>query len=78
MYLKATYFTIIDECCLLPSQVLIPQLQFISAQTSVASPVLTFVQLPIQVGNYLFCMRTHKLKFFPFSISSNTIKNRFA
>lgn len=41
---------LLDECCLLPSQVLIPQLQLVSGQTSITSPVLPFVSLPIYVG----------------------------
>lgn len=41
---------LLDECCLLPSQVLIPQLQLVSGQTSITSPVLPFVSLPIYVS----------------------------
>lgn len=39
-----------DECCLLPSQVLIPQLQCFSSQYSVASPILFYmINLPFKV-----------------------------
>lgn len=40
---------LLDECCLLSSQVLIPQLQLVSGQTSITSPVLPFASLPIYV-----------------------------
>lgn len=44
----------LDECCTLPSQVLIPQLQFISSQTAVASPLLPFICVPLQVTFFVF------------------------
>lgn len=39
-----------DECCLLPSQVMIPQLNPSTKIVAVASPVLFYQSLPIQVG----------------------------
>lgn len=44
---------LLDECCLLPSQVLIPQIQFISSQYSVASPIIFYtsnINLPLNVS----------------------------
>ena len=38
-----------DECCLLPNQVLIPQLNPPTKTVAVASPVLFYQALPIQV-----------------------------
>lgn len=41
---------LLDECCMLPSQVLIPQLQCFSSQYSIASPILFYtVNLPYKV-----------------------------
>lgn len=42
---------LLDECCLLPNQVLIPQLQIVSSRTMIASPVLLHVSLPVMVGS---------------------------
>lgn len=41
----------IDECCLLPSQVFIPQLQFIPSQSVITSPILPHLSTPINVSN---------------------------
>lgn len=44
----------LDECCLLPSQVMIPQLQLISPQHCIASPILFYLttsNLPLRVSN---------------------------
>lgn len=41
---------LLDECCLLPSQVHIPQLQCFSSQYSIASPILFYmINLPFKV-----------------------------
>lgn len=44
---------LLDECCLLPSQVLIPQIQFNSPQYSVASPIIfmkSTIDLPLNAS----------------------------
>lgn len=41
---------LLDECCLLPSQVLIPQLQYNTPRPSLTSPMLPNLQLPLQVS----------------------------
>lgn len=40
---------LLDECCLLPNQVLIPQLQYVPSRTMIASPLLPHVSLPVMV-----------------------------
>lgn len=40
---------LIDECCLLPSQVLIPQVHLNTPKTSLSSPLLSNLQLPLQL-----------------------------
>lgn len=41
---------LLDECCMLPSQVLIPQLQCFSSQYSIASPILFYTpNMPFKV-----------------------------
>jgi len=46
---------LLDECCLLPSQVLIPQLQFNTPRTSLSSPALVNCQLPLQLEHNVEC-----------------------
>lgn len=41
---------LLDECCLLPNQVMIPQLPFVSMRICVASPLLTNLSLPLYVS----------------------------
>uniref|UniRef100_A0A6M2DDA2 Mediator of RNA polymerase II transcription subunit 16 n=1 Tax=Xenopsylla cheopis TaxID=163159 RepID=A0A6M2DDA2_XENCH len=41
--------SLLDDCCLLPSQVLIPQMQQTYSQTCIASPALVYQNLPIQL-----------------------------
>lgn len=45
---------LLDECCLLPSQVLIPQLQYNTPRTSLSSPVLPHISLPLHVSKVQF------------------------
>lgn len=40
--------SLLDDCCLLPSQLLIPQLQYISTQACILSPA--YINLPIGVS----------------------------
>lgn len=50
---------LLDECCLLPSQVLIPQLQCFSSQYSIASPILFYmINLPFKVLCVIFTFPT--------------------
>lgn len=66
-----------DECCLLPSQVMIPQLNPPSKIVAVASPALFYQSLPIQVCMYhnseitsQFIHLDEHLKFvFPFQVT---------
>lgn len=41
---------LLDECCMLPSQVTIPSIQSISARTAVSSPLLNQLSHPIYVS----------------------------
>ncbi|XP_012289223.1 mediator of RNA polymerase II transcription subunit 16 isoform X2 [Orussus abietinus] len=41
--------SLIDECCLLPNQIMIPQLHQANSITSIASPVLFYQSLPLQL-----------------------------
>lgn len=53
---------LLDECCLLPSQVLIPQLQFNTPRTSLSSPAMANVILPLQLEYNVEC---EQLEFTP-------------
>uniref|UniRef100_A0A1Q3G3Z3 Mediator of RNA polymerase II transcription subunit 16 n=1 Tax=Culex tarsalis TaxID=7177 RepID=A0A1Q3G3Z3_CULTA len=53
---------LLDECCLLPNQVLIPQLQFVPSRTMIASPLLPHVSLPVICD---YGVENETLKFCP-------------
>lgn len=53
---------LLDECCLLPNQVLIPQIQLNTPRTSLSSPVLVNVALPLQFEYNVEC---DQLEFTP-------------
>lgn len=53
---------LLDECCLLPNQVLIPQLQYVPSRTMIASPLLPHVTLPIMCD---YGVENESLKFCP-------------
>ncbi|XP_055614106.1 mediator of RNA polymerase II transcription subunit 16 [Uranotaenia lowii] len=53
---------LLDECCLLPNQVLIPQLQFVPSRTMIASPLLPHVNLPVMCE---YGVENESLKFCP-------------
>lgn len=53
---------LLDECCLLPNQVLIPQLQFVPSRTMIASPLLPHVSLPVLCD---YGVENESLKFCP-------------
>lgn len=44
---------LLDECCLLPSQVLIPQVHLNSPKCSLSSPILSNLQLPLQLSYFI-------------------------
>ncbi|KAG5673641.1 hypothetical protein PVAND_003670 [Polypedilum vanderplanki] len=44
---------LIDECCLLPSQVLINQVQLNTPKTSLSSPLLNSLQFPLQLIHFI-------------------------
>lgn len=46
---------LLDECCLLPNQVLIPQIQLNTPRVSLSSPLLTNVALPLQLEYNVEC-----------------------
>ena len=50
----------LDECCLLPSQVLIPHLQYSPPRTSLTSPLLPHLNLPL---NFEYGKEYEQLKF---------------
>ncbi|XP_062546940.1 mediator of RNA polymerase II transcription subunit 16 [Armigeres subalbatus] len=53
---------LLDECCLLPNQVLIPQLQYVPSRTMIASPLLPHVTLPVMCD---YGIENESLKFCP-------------
>lgn len=53
---------LLDECCLLPNQVLIPQLQYVPSRTMIASPLLPHVTLPVMCD---YGVENESLKFCP-------------
>ncbi|CAG9809399.1 unnamed protein product [Chironomus riparius] len=44
---------LLDECCLLPSQVLIPQVHLNTPKTSLSSPLLSNLPLPLQLTYFM-------------------------
>lgn len=44
---------LLDECCLLPSQVLIPQVHLNTPKTSLSSPLLSNLPLPLQLTYFV-------------------------
>jgi mediator of RNA polymerase II transcription subunit 16 len=46
---------LIDECCLLPNQVLIPQINLNTPRTSLSSPLLSNLSLPLQLEYNIEC-----------------------
>jgi mediator of RNA polymerase II transcription subunit 16 len=46
---------LLDECCLLPNQVLIPQIQLNTPRTSLSSPILMNTALPLQFEYNVEC-----------------------
>jgi mediator of RNA polymerase II transcription subunit 16 len=53
---------LLDECCLLPSQVMIPQLNPSTKIVAVASPALFYQSLPLQLE---FGVKPESLQFVP-------------
>jgi mediator of RNA polymerase II transcription subunit 16 len=53
---------LLDECCLLQSQVLIPQLNLVHSRPSVASPLLSHFTLPM---HFDFNVESDEIKFWP-------------
>uniref|UniRef100_A0A1B0CL25 Mediator of RNA polymerase II transcription subunit 16 n=1 Tax=Lutzomyia longipalpis TaxID=7200 RepID=A0A1B0CL25_LUTLO len=60
---------LLDECCLLPSQVMIPQLPFVTMRVSVASPLLANLSLPLY---FEYNVEPECLKF---SVDNNPMEN---